>query len=197
MTHRLIALSAQPAGLGEALAALKPLLERPGVVDRVVGVWVSEIGLLNQIVILFTAGDEPGQQSLEAAIAADPVLQLQIVGLESTAIKVHQPYNPLEVGAVFEYRDYRFKPGLTDRFVALLTENIHIRLKYSPILGWFRPSEGDRERIVSFWPFPSLDERMSARARSRQDPGWLAYVDQVMPLVREQRNWIMVPAYRT
>ncbi|RUZ72787.1 hypothetical protein EN943_29270 [Mesorhizobium sp. M7A.F.Ca.US.006.01.1.1] len=197
MSHSLIVLNSQPAGLEKSLSALRPLLERDDVKHRRVGVWVSDIGLINQIVILLAAPGDIGPEPLTAAIAADPALQSHTVGVEKVALDVFEPYDPLAAGAVFEFRDYRFKPGLADHFVSLLKQNIHLRLKYSPILGWFRPSEGDRERIVSFWPFPSLDARTAARAASRDDAGWLAYVDKVIPLLREQRNWILVPAYRS
>lgn len=195
MGHRLIVLSSQPASLAEALAGLKPLVDADGVRERLVGVWRSEIGLLNQIVILLTAADETAPEPLLSAITSDLALLPYTVGVESVAIEAFQPYSPLETGDFFEFRDYRFKPGMADRFVALLKENIHLRVQYSPILGWFRPSEGDRDRIVSFWPFSSLDARTSSRALSREDKAWLAYIDLVMPLLREQRNWIMVPAY--
>ena len=62
------------------------------------------------------------------------------------------------------------------------------------MIGYFSSEIGELNLIVHLWGYESLDERARRRAELLAHPGWQAYTAKVRPLIRSQKNRILVPA---
>ena len=97
---------------------------------------------------------------------------------------------------LIDHRTYRVKPGtvkphleLYEKY-GLVPQSRHLG---KPVAYMFAES-GDLNTIVHMWAYETLDERTEKRARLAADPGWQAYVAQLLPLMAVQESKILNPA---
>ena len=173
MPYDVTILTVQPAVMPRALAGLQTALA-DGASD-LLACWYSEIGALNQIMII-----RNGAQSAEQRMAALRNDNPYGIGDLMTAT-VNETYEsfpfipPMKAGShgpFFEVRTYLLKPGaLTgtlDRWEKALPE----RLKRSPILAAMHSVSGPIPSFIHIWPYKSLDERHQVRSKAVADKIW-------------------------
>ena len=140
--------------------------------------WYSDIGAVNQILIIRTAGDAGG--TVDARFAAlnttDPFGIAQFI--VAVAMDTYVSFDfiaPLQrgtFGPVFEVRSYVLKPGGLPATVEAWRKAVPARLKISPVLAAMTSVTGAVTRFLHVWPYKSFDERARLREKAMADRVW-------------------------
>jgi hypothetical protein len=140
--------------------------------------WYSEIGALNQILIIKTISDPAANLAAHAAAVAsrNPFGIGDLISDMSmdtyTAFDFLPPMRPGELGPCYEVRTYMLKPnGLPPTF-ELWREWAPRRAKVSPLLVAMTSLTGPVLRFMHIWPYKTLDERARLRAKAVTDGVW-------------------------
>lgn len=93
-----------------------------------------------------------------------------------------------------EMREYDLITGAVPRFLdAYRVHGYAIqRLHLGDPVGWYTTEVGELNQIVHLWRYESFEDRSTRRSRLMDDPGWLAYVAIIDPLLIAQRSRIML-----
>ena len=176
---------------GQAAPAVEAFTRERGAHGELLGCWFSDIGVLNQMLVL--RGFD-SLQSLQAERArclrsdnpfgcaawlAQPV---DYVGYEGFAwMKPIRPSSESGIqGPVYEIRTYGIKPGGVQPTIDLWQEFVPLREKISPCVGAMVALDG-APRFTNIWAYPSVDARGKARADAvaqgiwppKGGPAWL------------------------
>lgn len=97
---------------------------------------------------------------------------------------------------IVEMRTYVLHPGQQDAFLARMQEQgIAIeRAILGRMIGFYTCEIGTLNQVVHMWAYDSHADRDRRRARLNADPQWLAFVPQVLPMIRDMENKILNPA---
>jgi hypothetical protein len=169
-----------PPGLANAAAqaaATEPT-------DGLHGYWITEIGVLNQTVELWS-GPRP-------APSGEAPLEQQTWTLTG----IVEPKAPDAPRGIYELRHYRMRSGMVPAWLAIFTAALPVREKLSRIVGLFASEPGEPDRVVHIWGYPDLNTRVAARAAAMQDPTWKAFLaeSRAQKLVERQEASIILPA---
>lgn len=95
-----------------------------------------------------------------------------------------------------EMRTYTLHPGKIATYLKLYeTQGMEIQKKIlGGMVGYYSTEIGALNQIVHMWAYESLNERTEKRAKLAADPGWQAYVAQILPLMITQESKILNPA---
>ncbi|HEY4373734.1 MAG TPA: NIPSNAP family protein [Burkholderiales bacterium] len=95
-----------------------------------------------------------------------------------------------------EMRTYTLHPGKIATYLKLYeTQGMEIQKKIlGGMVGYYSTELGALNQIVHMWAYESLNERTEKRAKLGADPGWQAYVAQILPLMITQESKILNPA---
>jgi hypothetical protein len=159
----------------KALPVLKDnLANSPGLL----ACWYSDIGALNQIMIIRSIGDVAANLKERSALLAsrNPFgIGDLIVGMQMdtyTAFEHMPPMVPAELGPFYEVRTYVLKPDGVATTNELWRKWVPGRAKISPVLTAMVSSTGTVARFIHIWPYKSLDERAKLRAKSVSEGVW-------------------------
>ena len=156
------------AALGESLANASDLL----------ACWYSEIGALNQILLIRKAADPAA--TIEARLAMLNATNPFGIGEFITGMAMDTfvsfdfiaPMQPGEFGPCYEVRTYVLKPGGLAPTVELWRNAVPGRSKVSPLLAAMTSVTGAVTRFMHIWPYQSLDERARLRDKAVADGVW-------------------------
>lgn len=97
---------------------------------------------------------------------------------------------------IVEERTYTTHPGKWRQFLALYeAEGLAIQQRIlGRLVGYYHTDIGELNQIVHLWAYRDSNERDERRARMMQDPGFLAYVAKMMPLLQNQHSRLLRPA---
>jgi hypothetical protein len=108
---------------------------------------------------------------------------------------VKAPVAPETTGNIYEFRNYRAKPGGAVRqWLDVFTAALPAREKYSKIVGLWQTEAGQPNEVCHIWAYPSLNARAEARASALKDPAWQEFLGKSGPLLEEMHSAIMLPA---
>lgn len=95
-----------------------------------------------------------------------------------------------------EQRTYTTHPGKWREYLALYeAKGLEIQLRIlGRMVGYYTSQLGPLNQVVHLWAYETLEERDERRARLWDVPAWRAYVDEMLPLLRDQETKILVPA---
>lgn len=187
-------LTVLPGKAGEVLATIRSgeafTASRPA--SPLVGIWTSEFGELNQIVLLFRSEDKDQADRLPAS----PLIRGPfILSSEIRMLRRQEPArSPAGKGNIYELRRYAFQPGSADRFFPLLSAALPARERYSKIVSWWRPATGETEQVLHLWSYRDLSDRARARAAALEDPNWQAFLSNALPVLRTMQSTVLIPA---
>jgi len=168
-------LTVRPGTHPSALAVLEKTL--PGAAE-LRAVWFSELGALNQIMLIrdgmdpakaigdrqrqLGSGNPFGVGEFLTAITMDTYVSFDFIA----------PLRPGEIGPFFEVRTYMLKiNGLTPTN-ELWRKAVPGRATVSPVLAAMASVTGPVTRFMHIWPYKSLDERGRLRAKAVADGVW-------------------------
>jgi hypothetical protein len=160
---------------GKALSAL----ERQLADDRaLLACWYSEIGALNRILIIRDATDAAAalERRQKILAAADPFTLgplLRTMEMDTYAsFDVVPPIKPGAYGPIFEVRTYTLKHNGLTPTAELWRKSLPGRAALSPVVAAMTSLSGEVIRFIHIWPYKSLEERASLRAKAIADGVW-------------------------
>ncbi|HZV20293.1 MAG TPA: NIPSNAP family protein [Hyphomicrobiales bacterium] len=172
--HDVTIITVHPGTHPQALTVLEKSLPR----DGLRACWYSELGGLNQILIIRRAENSDtaigarlqqinttnpfGIGELIANMTMDTYVSLDIVG----------PMTAGEFGPFYEVRTYMLKPDGLPPTIQLWREAVPGRAKLSPLLAVMICATGPVTRFMHIWPYRSLDERGRIRAQAIAEGVW-------------------------
>lgn len=103
-------------------------------------------------------------------------------------------FSPPEGGGnIYEYRYHRLVVGGVGLWLAAFKEALSHREKYSKVAGLWHTEAGQPNEVSHLWTYPDLNARAEARAGSRQDEGWRAFLKVGGPYLVEMNNVLLLP----
>jgi hypothetical protein len=167
--------SVRPGTHPQALAVLGKSLAD----DRnLLACWYSDIGAVNQILIIRKAADAAA--TLDARYAAlntpNPLgISEYIVAMAMdtyVSFDFIAPLRPGEFGPCYEVRSYVLKPDGLAPTIEAWRKSVPGRMKISPVLAAMTSVTGAVPRFLHVWPYKSFDERARLRAKAAADGVW-------------------------
>jgi NIPSNAP len=73
---------------------------------------------------------------------------------------------------IVEMRTYQLKTRSQPEVIKRFGEALPVRLKFSPLGGFFSTDVGPLNRIIHLWPYANLGEREHIRAEAAKAGGW-------------------------
>jgi NIPSNAP protein len=140
--------------------------------------WYSDIGKVNQILLIRTMTDPAA--ALDARLATLKEKSPFGIGEFVTAMAmdtyVSFDFIPLmrpgEFGPCYEVRTYELKPDGLAPTMELWRKAVPSRMKVSPVLAAMTSVTGTAMRFMHIWPYKSFDERARLRDKAVADGVW-------------------------
>lgn len=167
------------------------------------GYWMTEVGPLNQVMHLWSYSDLIERARLRAALATNerwqndylpemrPYLLRQDIRLLNGIVGPHAPETG---GNLYEFRNYRLRPGGLKEWVALYTDVLPTREKYSRIVGLWTTEAGQPNEVCHIWAYPSFEARIKIRAEVAEDSAWQNFIGKSAGLIEKMHSTLMLPA---
>jgi hypothetical protein len=177
MHYDVTIITVRPGKHPEALARLKEtLLSSAG--GELLACWYSDIGALNQILLIRTAPD-----TMRIHADRERILRTEnpfgiaeyIVGMSVdtyVSFPFVQPMTAGKYGPVFEVRTYVLKPDGLPATIELWRKSVPGRASLSPLLAAMHSITGTVTRFMHIWPYADLNERARLRAKAVADKLW-------------------------
>jgi hypothetical protein len=168
-------ITVRPATQSSALSILQRVLTN----DRtLLACWYSEIGALNQILILRSIIDPAAV--LESRMAMLKSKSPFGVGEMMTGMTMDTfvafdflpPMQPGSYGPCYEVRSYNLKNDGLAPTIELWRKAVPGRAKISPLLTAMTSVTGPVTRFMHIWPYKSVEERGRLRAKAIDDGVW-------------------------
>lgn len=140
--------------------------------------WYSEIGAVNQILLIRSIKDAAA--AIEARYAVLAATNPFGVGEFITAMAMDTyvsfdfmaPMQAGEFGPCYEVRTYQLKPGGLAPTLELWRKAVPARAKVSPLLAAMTSATGAVTRFMHIWPYTTFDERARLRDKAFKDGVW-------------------------
>ena len=142
------------------------------------GCWFSDIGAVNQILIIRNAA--AAAATLDNRFASQDTTNPLGIGEYMTAMTMDTyvsfdfipPMQPGQFGPCYEVRNYVIKPGGLPPTIEAWRKSVPGRVKLSPLLGAMTSVTGAVTRLMHIWPYKSFDERARLREKAIADGLW-------------------------
>ncbi|MCK8784857.1 NIPSNAP family protein [Roseomonas sp. NAR14] len=165
--------------VGAQPAALKAL-ERTaaGATGEFLACWFSEIGPLNQIMLIhgFNSDAELQMERERRLVSGDAFGIAEHTTGTTTDTYVPfpemKPIVPGEHGPVFEARIYTIKPDRLPQILETWAPKLPGRVAVSPNLAVMYATDGVTPRFMHVWPYSSLNDRAAIRAKTVAEGIW-------------------------
>lgn len=178
MQYDVTILTVRPGTAPRAIAKLEAPLTSGHAGKNFLACWYSEIGALNQILII-----RHSPNLAEAIAEREAVLRSGnpfgigefIVGMTMdtyTSFDFVKPMHAGTYGPFYEVRSYILKPGGLAPTIALWEKALPARANISPLLAAMTSVSGAVTRFMHIWPYASLDDRQRLRGKSVTDGVW-------------------------
>ncbi len=200
MPYDLTLITVQPATIGKALPALESWLKANPKKGEFLACWTSEIGALNQILLLHHYGSES-----DLAADRDRILRTDnplgigefIADMAMDSFSMFPFLGPIksgQYGPVFEVRTYLLKPEGLPLTIERWQKALPSRQKLSNILGAMYSTSGAVTRFVHIWPYQDLNQRTRIRGEAIATGVWPPSSGGGPSLLVNQRTDIFLPA---
>lgn len=168
--------------------------------------WHSEIGPLNQIVVVWPYADLGERKRVLASAEVDshwpPAINEFVLGMRSDIV-TPAPFTPMlksgKFGPFFEMRTYTLPPGEIPLAIENWEKAVPMRNQFKPVYAVWYTDIGALNKWVHIWSYESLNERMEIRDKARGDGNWppatLAKKEGRKPYtILAQDNKILMPS---
>jgi hypothetical protein len=165
----------QPGTHPQALAVLGKSLADDA---NLLACWYSDIGAVNQILLIRNAADAAATIGTRYAAqnSANPLgIGEHIVAMTMdtyVSFDFIAPLRPGEFGPCFEVRSYVLKPGGLAPTMELWRKAVPDRMTISPLLAAMTSVTGTVTRFLHIWPYKNFDERARLRDKAVADGVW-------------------------
>ena len=167
------------------------------------GYWQTEIGPLNQVMHLWSYHDLNQRTHLCAELSKNPrwdaeylpLIRPNLIRQEIRLLNgVRAPTAPVRTPNIYEFRNYRTKPGAVPQWLELFIKALEVREKYSKIVGLWATEAPQVNEVCHIWAYPDLAARAAVRAEMVHEPGWQEFLKGSTGLVEEMHSTLMLPA---
>jgi NIPSNAP len=178
MRYDVTTLVLQPGTTPKALPRLEQWLRETRLRGKLLACWFSELGALNQILLIREYDNEPEIFVDRELIVrgANPYGVTDMVSAVSSDTYVPFPFMPpMPIGAMgpfFEVRTYALRTAGLAKTIELWQAAVPNRAKLSPLLAAMYSLSGALPRFVHIWPYTSLDQRQSLRSEAVRTGVW-------------------------
>ena len=168
-------ITVRPGTHPKALAGLEGALAKD---PTLLACWYSEIGALNQILIIRGIHDPAATVAtrMKLLTAKDPFgIGELVTGMSMdtyVAFDFMPPIRGGELGPYYEVRTYVLKTGGLSTTSELWRNAVPARGKISTLLAAMTSVTGTVTRFMHIWPYKTLDERARLRAKAVADGVW-------------------------
>lgn len=177
MLYEIATLTVKLGTAAKAVAGIGEYVEAAEANGTLLGCWASEIGDLNQLLVLRCfADDKEWRTERERALrttnpfnAGEAITQMSFDTY--APFPFLPPVAPGKYGSVYEIRTYRLKHGGVPPTIAAWEAAVPERGKLSPLSIAMYALDGP-PRFTHIWPFASLDARAAVRADSVAKGVW-------------------------
>ncbi len=206
MIYELRTYTLKPGVMGDMVKAASTVSReiRGDNYGKLEGYWSTEIGPLNQVMHMWSYSDLNDRTRLRAELAKNarwnaeyvPLIRGLIVRQDIRLLNaIRPPVAPASTGNIYEFRNYRAKPGGAVRqWLDIYTAVLPQREKYSKIVGLWQSEAGQPNEICHIWAYPDLNARAAARGNAMKDPAWQEFLGKSHALLDEMHSTIMLPA---
>ena len=179
MTYDVTIITVRPGTHPPALPRLERALSVPEEdAGELLACWYSDLGALNQILIIRSHEKEAARLAQRAAElnSKDPfgigelIMGISIDTYESFPFL--EPMRPGRYGPFYEVRTYLFRPDGLIPTIELWRSSLPGRQSVSPVLAAMHCLSGSVLRFMHIWPYASLDERQRLRTKAVRDGVW-------------------------
>ena len=165
------------------------------------GAWRTEIGPLNQVVLLWSHADWQAygrdRDELDTHLAkASPAGWEDIIHGEDSVVMKPAPFMrslaSRQFGSdnIYEMRTYTYNAIGVARSIERWAEKIEAREKYSPLVACMYSMSGRLHQFVTVWVYKDFADKARVRAAVKQEPNWPPRAKQWMV---HQENKYMIP----
>ncbi len=178
MQYDLTTLTVRPGTTPAALPRLQQWIESGGSAGELLACWFTELGALNQILLIrgYTDPTVIADERDRNARSAHPfgIADLLTGAASDTyaSFSFMPPIVACKSGPIFEVRTYTLKPDGLAKTIALWEAAVPNRIKLSPLLCALYGVSGTTPRFVHIWPYASLDARQSIRGEAVKAGVW-------------------------
>lgn len=178
MRYDLTTLVVRPGTTPKALPRLQQWLGESGLGGKLLACWFTELGALNQILLIREyAGDAEIAADRDAIVrSANPygIADLTTGATADTyaSFPFIPPMQPGNAGPIFEVRAYILKPDGLPKTIELWQAAVPNRIKLSPLLAALYSISGSTPRFVHIWPYTGLDARQNIRGEAVKAGVW-------------------------
>jgi hypothetical protein len=167
------------------------------------GYWQTEIGPLNQVMHLWSYQDLNQRAQLRAELGKNPrwgaeyvpLIRPNLVRQEIRLLNaVRAPTAPERTPNVYEFRNYRARPGAAPQWLQLFTKALTVRESYSKIVALWSTEAPQVNEVCHLWAYPDLNARAAVRAEVAKDSGWQEFLKSSTGLLDEMHSTVMLPA---
>ena len=95
-----------------------------------------------------------------------------------------------------EQRTYTTHAGQWRAYLALYeAKGLDIQRRIlGRMVGYYRTETGALNQVIHMWAYVDMNERAERRELLMADPGWKAYVADMLPMLQSQESKILYPA---
>src|SRR5688572_25740005 len=178
MPYDVTIITVKPNTHSKALPPLEAWLKANPRKGEFIACLASEIGDLNQILLMHHYTSEADLAADRDSVAKDPNPYgcLELTDGRSTDTFVQFPFlppiKPGQHGPIFEVRTYLLKPNGLGPTIEAWTKKAPERMKLSPILAAMYSVTGEVTRFMHIWPYPDLITRANTRKTAIETGVW-------------------------
>lgn len=175
--YELATLTVKVGAAAGAAPAIADYVAAPEAKGRLLGAWMTEIGRLNEIIVLrgFDSRDDLVAEQERGRMSANPFgCAEMLTGLTMDGYRPFDFIPPVETGVfgpVYEIRSYITRTNGIGATQERWRKAVPTRTTYSPLIVAMYTIDG-APRFTHIWPYRSLDERQSIRAKALADGVW-------------------------
>ena len=169
---------------------------------ELVGQWTTEPREVGRLVELWKYIDFHHRAAARARIAQQSVWKkflLQgrpmITSTESLILLAvpEWSFSPPAHSAFYELRDHRLHPGMTAQWLEAWSRGMGVRARFSKPVGLWQSDIGELNRMVTLWPYSSLQQRHDVRRAANKDLLWRETVATLATMMQRMEATILVP----
>lgn len=197
MRYEIVTLSIRLGTLPGVVKGIEAWQQAPETQGTLLGCWTSEIGPLNDVILLRAFDNQEALESERRRTEASTSPFGAGDALRGLSSESYAPFPflpppvPGSFGPVYEIRTYRLKPGGLPPTIEAWAAALPGRTTLSPLVIAMIATDGPA-RFTHIWPFASLEDRGRIRAESvakgfwppKGGPDWLT---------GDMRSTIMLP----
>jgi NIPSNAP protein len=179
MLYEILTICLRPGTLAEANRRLVSSPPQPQRGATLLGFWNTEIGVLNQLISLWSRRDEEPLAGVRDTLSGDSDWLRSIAELVTDIRSEHfrlfpflSDVQPGKYGSYYEMRSYLVKFDTMSKVIERWQPRVGERSKLSPLLAALYSVGGPLQKFVHIWPYQSLDERIRLRALAIEKGIW-------------------------